>query len=131
MTVSALTSSLSGMMAASRRLDVAASNIANVRTTGPVPDEAGNTTAYRPLFVSQSESAAGVSVEVRPRTPAFTIEADPQSPDADGRGLVAAPAVDLSTELTDVMKASFTYSASAKVMSVVRDMSRTTVDMLA
>lgn len=131
MTVSALTSSLSGMTAAAKRLEVAASNIANATSTGPLSAADGSARAYQPLAVVQTEAPGGVRASVVPRTPAFIVQADPGSPDADERGLVAAPAVDVGSELIDVLQARIGYEASAKVVSVAREMARTTLDTLA
>lgn len=131
MIVSALTSSFSGMTAAAKRLEVAASNIANATSTGPLSGANGEGGVYQPLAVVQSEGPGGVRASVVPRTPATIVQADPGSPDADERGLVAAPAVDMASELIDVLQARIGYEASAKVMSVARDMAKTTLDTLA
>jgi flagellar basal body rod protein FlgC len=58
------TIALSGMNAAARRLEVSASNVANVASTGALPNAdgtvpAGEPTAYAPLEVVQTANADG------------------------------------------------------------------------
>lgn len=58
------TIALSGMTAATRRLAVSASNVANIASTGTLPDAsgavaAGAPRAYAPLVVVETASAGG------------------------------------------------------------------------
>ncbi|MBS1181467.1 MAG: flgC 1 [Proteobacteria bacterium] len=121
--------SASGMRAAATRLEAAASNIANVFSSGPLPDASGTTTAYAPVTVKQSDvRGGGVSARIvnaaDPYVPAF----DPASPDADAEGMVAAPNVDMAGELVNVLTARISYEASTKTMKVANDMMKTTLD---
>ncbi|WP_181703184.1 flagellar basal body rod protein FlgC [Chthonobacter albigriseus] len=132
MSITAVRTSLSGMMAAGKRLEAAASNIANLRTTGPTPDDAGETSAYRPVAVAQADTfGGGVSATLVARNPAFELQYSPDDPAADEAGMVAAPAVDLASEMVDVLQARIGYAASAKVMKVANEMTRTAIDTLA
>ena len=60
--------SLSGMNAAMRQLDASAENIANARSSGPMPDAAnasGHPAVFTPLDVEQTPNAnGGVSVRI-------------------------------------------------------------------
>jgi flagellar basal-body rod protein FlgC len=128
--LSAMSIARSGLDAATRRLEVSASNIANVRTTGPVPGADGTTTAYRAATVRQTDlPGGGVQTEVVPRDPAWTVAPGPGDPNADARGLVAAPNVDLVGETADLLMARIGYAAAAKVMKVADDMQKTATDM--
>lgn len=132
MSLSAIASSRSGLLAAERRLAVAASNVASAGVTGTPPDASGRSSAYRPLDVRQSADGAGrVRSEVVPRANGVKVQFDPDSPDADAAGRVGAPAVDMVAELTDVLQARIGYAASAKVMKVADGLLKTTTDMLA
>jgi len=131
------TIALSGMDAAARRLDVSASNIANVSTTGALPDATGAVPsgaprAYDPLELVQTASAGGgVQTSVKTVTPATTAVSDPQAPFANQDGLVAAPNVDLAQEMVNQLIASYSFAANATVMKADDRMSKTLLDVTA
>jgi len=131
MGVGAIGTAVGGMRAASLRLDAAASNLANAASTGTPPDAAGRSTAYAPVAVRTTATADGaVRADVVPRNPAYEIRFAPDDPDAGSDGTVAAPAVDVAVELTDVLRARQHYAAAAKVVAVANDMMHTTLDAL-
>jgi flagellar basal-body rod protein FlgC len=129
------TIALSGMNAATRRLDVSASNVANVMTTGALPDAdgtvpAGAPRAYDPLEVVQTASAGGgVQTSVTTATPPTIAVSDPQAPFANQNGLVAAPNVDLAQELVGQMLASYSFAANATAMKADNRMTETLLDI--
>jgi flagellar basal-body rod protein FlgC len=129
------TIALSGMNAATRRLDVSASNVANVMTTGALPDAdgtvpAGAPQAYDPLEVVQTASAGGgVQTSVTAAKPSTIAVSDPQAPFANQNGLVAAPNVDLAQELVGQMLASYSFAANAHVMKADNRMTETLLDI--
>jgi flagellar basal-body rod protein FlgC len=113
------TIALSGMNAAARRLEVSASNVANVVSTGALPNAdgtvpAGAPQAYAPLELVQTASAGGGTQTTV--TPSTTAISDPQAPFANQDGLVAAPNVDLAQEMISQLIASYTFTANATVM---------------
>ena len=116
------TIALSGMNAAARRLEVSASNVANVTSTGALPNAdgtvpAGAPPAYAPLELVQTASAGGgTQTTLATVTPSTTAVSDPQAPFANQDGLVAAPNVDLSRELIGQLIANYSFAANAKVM---------------
>jgi flagellar basal-body rod protein FlgC len=119
---SILTIALSGMNAAARRLEVSASNVANVTSTGALPNAdgsvpAGEPRAYAPLELVQTASAdGGTQTTVTTTTPSTTAISDPQASFANQNGLIVAPNVDLSQELVSQMISSYSFAANAKVM---------------
>ena len=127
----------SGMNAAARRLEVSASNIANIRSTGALPNAdgavpAGAPRAYVPIMLVQTASAdGGTRTAVAAVTPPVTAVSDPQAPFADPNGLVAAPNVDLSSEIVGQMIASYSFAANAQVIKADDRMTRTLLDTLA
>jgi flagellar basal-body rod protein FlgC len=129
------TIALSGMNAATRRLDVSASNVANVMTTGALPDAdgtvpAGAPQAYDPLELVQTASAGGgVQTSVTTAKPSTIAVSDPQAPFANQNGLVAAPNVDLAQEFVGQMLASYSFAANATVMKADNRMTETLLDI--
>lgn len=130
------TIALSGMNAATRRLDVSANNVANVGTTGALPVDgtvpSGMPQAYTPLQVVQSESATGgTETSVTAVTPPTVATADPSAPFANQDGLVAAPNVDLAQEMISQLVAKYSFAANAKVMAADDRMTKTLIDTMA
>ncbi len=111
------TIALSGMNAASRRLQVSASNIANATSTGALPDAngtvpAGQLQAYAPLELVQTTSAGGgTQTSVTAVTPSTITVSDPQASFANQNGLVAAPNVDLTLALVSQVITLDSYAA--------------------
>ncbi|MBR0963864.1 flagellar biosynthesis protein FlgC [Bradyrhizobium diazoefficiens] len=134
--MSVLSIATSGLTAASLRTDVAASNIANVRTTGPLPASGGSSTsavvgspgigpmfpaAYVPLRVDQvsqsnGSTPGGTIATVSTVSPSYTAQSDPNAPFANQNGLVAAPNVDLANEFAQLAAAKYSFIANAKVI---------------
>ncbi|MBR0773334.1 flagellar biosynthesis protein FlgC [Bradyrhizobium diazoefficiens] len=125
-----LSIAISGLSAASLRVNVAASNIANISTTGPLPASGGSglggiaptyPAAYVPLQVNQVSQSSGsmlggTAATVSAVSPSFTAEFDPSAPFANQDGLVAAPNVDLASEFAQLTIAKYSFIASAKVI---------------
>jgi flagellar basal-body rod protein FlgC len=125
------------MNAAARRLEVSASNVANVQSTGALPNAdgtvpAGAPRAYAPIELVQTASAGGgTQTTVTTVTPSTTAVSDPQAPFANQNGLVAAPNVDLAQEMIGQLIASYTFTANATVMKADNRMTRTLLDITA
>lgn len=131
--IAASTIATTGLAAASLRLEAAAANVANVRTTGALPDGPDGARApYAPVDVVQRDvTGGGVDARLTPRFPAYTPMADPGSPDANADGLVAAPNVDLATEMVDLLTARLTFEANPAVLGSSRDAVRALLDTIA
>ncbi len=146
--MSTLSIATSGLSAASLRLDVAASNIANSQTTGPLPatdgsgapgggaTSAGNTsnlpTVYTPLQVNQADQSGGGTVAtVSAVSPAFVAQSDPGAWYANQDGLVAAPNVDLASEFVQLLTAKYAFAANAKVVQSYANTTRSLLDITA
>jgi len=131
------TIALSGMNAAARRLEVSASNVANVMSTGALPNAdgslpAGAPQAYAPLELVQTASAGGgTQTTVTTAKPSTITVYDPQASFAKQDGLVAAPNVDLSQELVGQMIASYSFAANAKVMKADDNMTKSLLNIMA
>jgi flagellar basal-body rod protein FlgC len=133
--MSALTIATSGLAAASRRLEVSASNVANALDTGPlpgadVPNAANFPPAYTPLRINQTAVAGGgTATTVTAVTPSFVPSYEPGAPFADKNGLVAAPNVDLANEFVQQIIARYEFAANAKVIQVESEMMKVLLDI--
>lgn len=129
---------LSGLTAQTRRVEASASNVANVRSNGAVPDSVGNVpagqpAAYQPLAVAQSSqvaagSAAGTRATYTPITPAYLQEYEPDASYANDQGLVASPNVDLPTERVNQIAANRAYGANIAVVRTQDEMLKSLLD---
>jgi flagellar basal-body rod protein FlgC len=132
--MSVMTIAASGMAAASRRLEVAATNIANARTNGalPGPDTPADApVAYAPLRVDQVEIAGGGTLAEVSRADTEPVpEYDPSAPYADENGMVATPNVDITRELVEVAIAKYTFAANAAVMRAGGQMYKSLLDII-
>jgi flagellar basal-body rod protein FlgC len=120
--------STSGLVAQRTRLNAISSNIANMSTTR---NELGMPEPYQPRFVTfQTDTklttpggGAGVevgSVEISNELPKMKYE--PGHPDADERGFVRYPAVDMTTEFVDALEATRAYEANVGVIEVSKNL---------
>lgn len=132
--INAIQIALSGLNAASRKVDAAASNIANMTTSGaldpadgPAPCQAV-TTAQSTVSGTDGE-ALGVESRVVPTNRPFVPAYDPDSPFANADGLIGAPDVNLAEEAVNLQIASTTYKANLKTIQVASDMQDALLDM--
>lgn len=124
----------SGMAAAMTSLTASASNVANAQTTGPLPGaQSANFpgSVYQPAVViqtTQPDGGVGTTV-IRPTSyaPAY----DPSAPYANAQGMVAAPNVDLATEMVNQLSASLAFRANLKVFQAADRNEKTLIDTLA
>jgi flagellar basal-body rod protein FlgC len=130
---SILSIAASGTAAASRRLEVSASNVANALDTGPLPG-APNPTAAPPAYVPQrlvqtALAGGGTATTVTNVSPSYAAGYDPTAPYADTNGQVAAPNVDLANEAIQQITARYAFAANAKVVQVDAEMMKTLLDI--
>ncbi|MBR0782566.1 flagellar basal body rod protein FlgC [Bradyrhizobium iriomotense] len=144
--MSILSIATSGLSAASLRVNVAASNIANISTTGPLPASGGSSTsagagiaptfpaAYVPLRVDQVSQSSGSTpggtvATVSTVSPSYAAQFDPSAPFANQDGLVAAPNVDLANEFAELATAKYSFIANAKVIQAYAETEDTLLDI--
>ncbi|HET7885402.1 MAG TPA: flagellar basal body protein [Bradyrhizobium sp.] len=144
--MSTLSIATSGLNAASLRLTVAASNIANASTTGPLPAAGGSGASagagglsgfpavYVPLQVDQVDQTSGstpggVAATVSTVSPGFVPQYDPNAPFANQDGLVAAPNVDLASQFVQLLVAKYSFAANAKVVQAYSDTTKSLLDI--
>ncbi len=132
-------------------MNVAASNIANVQTTGPLPASGGSSqaasasspgiaptfpAAYVPLRVDQVSQSSGsnpggTTATVSTVSPSYTAQFDPSAPYANGDGLVAAPNVDITNEFAQLAAAKYSFIANAKVIQAYAETTESLLDIKA
>ena len=127
--------SASGMTAEKLRLDLTANNIANMNSTGK-PNDPANPPYRRkiPVFAQMLEQAgnsgvlrysykgAGVHVtkvledQNQPR-----MVYDPTHPNADEKGYVAYPNINMVNEMVNMMSATRAYEANVTALNAAKD----------
>lgn len=130
--------SSAGMSVEQSRLAVAASNLANARTSRGVDGA-----TYQPLrAIVQTASYEAVEAtlaaeslprpivhSVVPTQTAPRLVYDPGHPDADERGFVSMPAVDSLATMMDLISVSRGYEANLRAFDVTRSLLQRTIDM--
>ncbi len=126
--------SASGLKAQRTRMEVVASNIANVHTTRT--EEGGPFRKKEVVFTTQDVSEGitfgslfqqkveeGVNVEeVKESTRPFEQTHDPYHPDADANGYVTYPNVNVMEEMADMVAATRAYEANVNVINNTKEM---------
>jgi flagellar basal-body rod protein FlgC len=126
---------ISALNAASLRLQVAANNIANSLSNGPLPGVANPESfpaAYTPLRVNQTDVAGGGTSATTSSVSPTTVSAfDPTAPFANTDGFVARPNVDLASEMIQLLVARYNYAANAQVIRADAQMSAALLNITA
>ena len=126
---------LSGLNAASLRLRVSAENVANAGSSGPLPDAAAHgsyPSAYGAKRVDQTANADGsTSATVSTASPATVAAYDPSAPYANGQGMVAAPNVNLASEIVQQLTAQLSFAANAQLVKADHKMTASLLDVVA
>ena len=131
--------SSAGMDVQQARLEAAASNIANARTTGE------NGAVYKPLTVvvrsaiAEAAGPAGTPIdtanlplptaEVVTQDVAPKLVYDPGHPHADERGMVALPGVDPVGSMLDLISITRGYEANLRAFDITRSLLQRTLEL--
>lgn len=132
---SILSIAVSGISAASERLQDSASNVANAESDGPdsqasAQAQAQYAAAYTPKEVHQVALAGGGTQAVTANVqPATVLAYDPTAPYADANGDVAKPNVDFSSEAYQQLAARYNFVANAYVMRIYSRMVKSLLDV--
>jgi flagellar basal-body rod protein FlgC len=127
----------SGALEAERtRLDVIAQNIANTHTTHDVDGKPYQRRVV--IFANELENAMNVANGALPAMHVAKIERDtrpplkihdPGNPDADAKGMVSLPNINIHEEMADMISASRTFEANLAVVKNARQMAMQTLAM--
>lgn len=127
----------SALTAQRMRMDVIAENLANINTTRDANGE-----PYRRRYVTMQAkdsfsgymntamssdtsvtSTGGVRVtSILEDDSPFSLDYNPEHPDADENGYVSMPNVDLTREMVDMMSATRSYEASITAINAIKNM---------
>lgn len=128
--IDTLNISASGLTAQRVRLQTVASNMANARTTRT--EDGGHYQRKAPVFRSAQIDPFGSALDnalsevriedIRSQDSDGVRVHDPNHPDADGDGFVTYPDINVLHEMVDMISASRSYEANAKVMDTTFDM---------
>lgn len=129
---------VSGLGAASLRLAASASNIANMRTRGPLPATPPNQDVpqgpgqvYQARRVEQiANPGGGVSASLQASQPAYRSVFDPHAPFANADGMVAEPDVDIAGEFVNMMQARMAFGANLAVIRTVNQNAKSLFDLI-
>jgi flagellar basal-body rod protein FlgC len=124
----------SGLQVQKLRLNVAATNIANAdvtRTAEGGPYRAKDVVIRAVPLSDKEPFLKKVEVAAIVDDPApFKEVYDPGHPDADKRGIVKYPNVDIITEMVELLSAGRAYEANLTVLSTTKSMALRTLDLL-
>lgn len=123
--INPLSTSISGLMSASKKAEVAASNIANADTIGSINPSDPNQAYSAKVTQDTSVAGGGVKTVILNRTPAFVPSYEPDSPFANEAGLVNSPNVNLDEELITTKMAENSYKANVMTLKVGLEMQDT------
>jgi flagellar basal-body rod protein FlgC len=116
------------------RLNIAATNIANSQVTRTLeggPYKAKIVVLKAIPISEKNPQLKAVKVEKIVDDPSpFKEVYDPGHPDADERGIVKYPNVDVITEMVELLSASRAYEANLTVLSTTKSMILRTLDLL-
>ncbi len=124
MNATAMNTALSGLQAASTRLNVSANNVANAASTsGEV---------YKAQRVEQtSVQEGGVKAQVQPKTPATVQYFDQNNAAANEEGVAEYPNVSLEEEVINQQIAGYDFKANLSVIRTADEMLGNLLDMTA
>ena len=117
----ALHSAVSGLRAASKRLEVSASNTVNAQSENYTPGR----------VVQTALVLSGVKAEAIPVSPPTVPVYDPQSPTADADGIVQRPNVALESEMVEQKLAQRAFEANLRTVETADRMTKTVLDIFA
>ncbi|HVP09790.1 MAG TPA: flagellar basal body rod protein FlgC [Phycisphaerae bacterium] len=130
----ALDISTSGLVAQRVNLDNIAGNIANALTTRRTDGKPGPYLRRVALLASgDGKGGPGVHVQsvVEDTQSKPRLVKDPGNPDADAKGMVAYPNVDMSTEMIDAIVATRAYEANITAVDATKTVLASTLRILA
>lgn len=128
--VSSISTSLSGLEAAGKRIENAASNLANKFSTSTQVNGVTTSEPYLPQDIVQiSEAGGGVRAYQRPANNPTIEQYDPQSVEADDSGFVSIPNVDDAKQLVDQQIASYDFKANLKAIKVASNLEQSLLDI--
>ncbi len=128
--VGSISTSLSGLQVASKRIAVAADNLANQQSTSSNINGKTVNTPYLPKEVVQISNNGVATAIVQTKANPTQKLYQPDSPQADEYGFVNSPNVDQAEELVNMKVASYDYKANLKAIQVQNNIEQSLLDIL-
>lgn len=135
--INAMSTSLSGLLAASTRANTAANNIVNAyNTSTPVGGDTStaalrSTRAYVPQrSVNSSTQNGGVITTKVPVDPSSFNVYSPDNPVSNDQGFISVPNIDPVIEFSELMRAAHAYKANAAVIRTLNETFETALDII-
>lgn len=121
--IGAISTALTGLLAASKKVEASAANIANMGTSGSLAPNSPKQPYQALTTVQTAMPGGGVSAANIPQKPGFVNAYAPDSPFAGTDGMVGAPDVDLAAEAVNLKIAELSYKANMNVLKTANEMS--------
>lgn len=120
---SAISTALSGLQAASQRVQASANNIANALDEGALDSASANQPYQAQTTVQTANADGGVTATTIPKSPGIVNAYSPDSPFANAQGEVGVPNVDLAEEAVNLKLAQISYKANIATVKTANEMS--------
>jgi len=134
--------SASGMTAQRLRMNIATSNLANINTTRtrnggpyrrkdvvfesqPLPSSFRNALQSSMSRKLSEVKVSGIIEDPRPPVSKY----DPQHPDADSKGYIKVPRINLMEEMVNMMSATRSYEANVTAIKATKDMAQKALEI--
>ncbi len=121
---------LSGLMSASKKANIAASNIANADVTGSTDSNDARQAYKAQVTQDLSLTGGGIQTVSLDRNPPFVPSYAPDSPFADSDGMVNTPNVNLDEELINLKIADNAYKSNLTALKTEISMHETLQEAL-
>lgn len=134
-TLTGVQNTAAALSAEQTRLDVIAENIANANTTHGIDGKPyqRQVVVFESALQQAMSSDGGVSMPAiqvarieKENDPPIQVY-DPGNPDADAKGMVSTPNININEEMADMISASRTYEANLAVVKNARSMAMETL----
>lgn len=126
--INAIQIALSGLAASTKKVESAASNIANLTTAGSLTDPQAPpysaVTTTQQAVTGQTGEAQGVKAEIVPKNTPFVPAYSPDSPFANEDGLIGIPNVDLAEEAVNLNLAKYSFQANLKIIETADELTQ-------
>ena len=122
--IGAISTALTGLFAASKRVEASASNIANASSAGSLVSGSENRPYEALTTIQTANESGGVTARNIPKQPGIVNAYAPDSPFANADGMVGAPNVDLAEEAVNLKLAEISYKANVQTLKVADEMSQ-------
>jgi len=127
--IGAISTALTGMFAATKRVEASASNIANMSSAGSLDPSSPNQPYEALTTVQTANGSGGVTATNIPKSPGVVNAYAPDSPFANSEGMVGVPNSDLTEDVMNLKLAEVAYKANIATIKTASEMSDELLNM--